>query len=187
MSIAQAELAITEQACGDALGNLIYGQEGESLELVVSRLLKAQGKTVTSAESCTGGLLAAMLTATSGSSVYFNQGWVTYANSAKQSLLGVGADVLVYLGAVSEPVVTAMAQGARQRAGADFALAISGIAGPDGGSDEKPVGTVCIALAGADGTTAHTFNFPGDRDMIRDRACKMALAMLRLKLLGLQP
>lgn len=185
MELARMELASTEQACRAALDDLVYGQDSESLQLVVSRMLKAQGKTVTSAESCTGGLLAGMLTETPGSSVYFNQGWVTYANSAKQSLLGVPADVLERDGAVSEPVVTAMAQGARQRAGADFALAISGIAGPDGGSAQKPVGTVCIALTGADGTTAHTFNFAGDREMIRDRACKMALAMLRLRLLGI--
>ena len=185
LEVARAELASTEKACRNALSELVYGQDGESLELVVSRLLKTQGKTVTSAESCTGGMLAAMLTATPGASVYFNQGWVTYANSAKQSLLGVPTDVLERDGAVSEPVVTAMAQGARQRAKADFAVAISGIAGPDGGSADKPVGTVCIAIAGADETGAHTFNFPGDRDMIRERACKMALAMLRLRLLDL--
>ena len=185
LEIARVELASTEKACRDALYELVYGQDGESLPLVVSRLLKTQGKTVTSAESCTGGLLAGMLTELPGSSVYFNQGWVTYANSAKKLMLGVPANILERDGAVSEPVVTVMAKGARQRAKADFAVAISGIAGPDGGSAEKPVGTVCIALAGADGTGAHTFNFSGDRDMIRDRACKMALAMLRLRLLGL--
>lgn len=182
---AQSELAKTEDACRKALGELVYGQDGQSLPLVVSCLLKDQHKTVTTAESCTGGLLAGMFTEIAGSSTYFNQGWVTYANSAKHTLVGVPDELLQNHGAVSEPVVQAMARGARALAAADYALAISGIAGPDGGTPAKPVGTVCIALDASDGTTVRTFNFPGDRDLVRDRACKMAMAMLRLKLLGL--
>jgi nicotinamide-nucleotide amidase len=185
LSQAQEQLADTERACREVLGELVYAWDGQTLQRVVFGLLKTQGKTVTAAESCTGGLLCAMLTETPGSSASFNQGWVTYANSAKQSLLGVPEELLTTLGAVSEPVVLAMAQAARQRGGADYALAISGIAGPEGGTIDKPVGTVCIALADASGAAARTFSFPGDRDAIRDRACKTALALLRLKLLAL--
>jgi PncC family amidohydrolase len=109
---------------------------------------------------------------------------VTYANQAKQELLGVPVEMLREFGAVSEPVVRSMAEGARLRARSTYALSISGIAGPDGGTAAKPVGTVCIALASPGGTEARTFLFPGDREFIRDRSAKMALTMLRYHLLG---
>src|SRR5690606_13978039 len=125
----------------------IYGVDGEPLAAVVGRMLRERGQTVATAESCTGGLLAAALTDIPGSRDYFRYGWITYANDAKTALLGVPERVLIDHGAVSEPTVTAMAEGARARAGADYALAISGIAGPSGGMPAKPVGTVCIALA----------------------------------------
>src|SRR5207253_5822916 len=136
-------------------------------------------KSVTTAESCTGGLLSKMLTDVPGSSAYFKQGWIIYSNNAKRDRLGVSENLLNVYGAVSEPVVQAMATNARRLAKADLALAISGVAGPTGGTSTKPVGTVCIALAYDGGEMVRTFNFPGDRKMIRDRSAKMALTMLR--------
>jgi nicotinamide-nucleotide amidase len=182
---AQAEIDQTIQGCRQAMGDLIYGEDGQTLaEAVAGMLLTRGGVTVATAESCTGGLLAKMLTDVAGSSAYFSQGWVTYSNEAKQAQLGVSPDTLAAHGAVSEPTVTEMADGARGRSGATVALSISGVAGPGGGTDAKPVGTVCIALASGAGTTARTFHFPGDREMIRDRSAKMALSMLRFHLLG---
>jgi len=183
---ADRQLELTAQLCRSALGELIYGQEDQTLASVVGELLAQSNLTVTTAESCSGGLLAKMLTDVGGSSRYFGRGWITYSNDAKTQMLGVSADVLDRHGAVSEPVVAAMAAGARQRAQTSFALSISGIAGPDGGTVAKPVGTVCIGLAESNGVTSRTFHFPGDREMIRDRSAKMALALLRYRLLGQQ-
>lgn len=183
---AEQELGQTVAACRTALGSLIFGEDEQSLQEVVGRMLEsAKGSPiVATAESCTGGLLGKMLTDIPGSSAYYTHGWVTYANRAKEELLGVPAEVLQQHGAVSEPVVIAMAHGARSRAGSTYALAISGIAGPDGGTPAKPVGTVCIALAHPEGCHARTFLFPGDRDFIRDRSAKMALTLLRYHLLS---
>ena len=183
---AQARLEETEAACRAALGSLIFGQDDATLQQVVGRMLKgsSEATTVSTAESCTGGLLGKMLTDIPGSSAYFSYGWVTYANIAKEEMLGVSPELLRLHGAVSEPVVLAMAAGARSRARSTYALSISGIAGPDGGTPTKPVGTVCIALAWAGGAEARTFVFPGDREFIRDRSAKMALTLLRYKLLG---
>lgn len=187
---AQAQLDHITQACYDALGDLIYGQDQDTLQSVVAHQLLHPSSamphpySLTTAESCTGGLLAKYLTDIPGSSAYFTQGFITYANEAKTGLLGVSPALLQQFGAVSEPTAQAMAQGARQRAQSDFALAISGIAGPEGGTPDKPVGTVCIALATPQATTARTFLFSGDREMIRDRSAKMALSLLRYHLLG---
>ena len=192
---AEQQLAATEQLCRAALGDLIWGQDDQTLQGVVADLLKQKKKTVTTAESCTGGLLAKLLTDVPGSSAYFKQGWITYSNEAKQSLLDVKFLHLNEHGAVSDQVVSDMALGALDKAGADYALAISGVAGPDGGTAEKPVGTVCIAIARqalyASSPTKpmtvarpHRFLFPGDREMIRDRSAKMALTILRFHLLG---
>ncbi len=182
---AEKKLGETAAECGRRLGDLIYGTEEQTLASVVAGLLTENSvRTVATAESCTGGLLAKMLTDIPGSSRYFQRGWITYSNDAKTQLLGVDPALLETHGAVSEPVVKAMAQSARQKSGADFGLAISGIAGPDGGTAQKPVGTVCIALAHEAGTVARTFNFPGDREGVRDRSAKMALAMLRFQLLA---
>jgi nicotinamide-nucleotide amidase len=178
------ELEKTVAACHAALGDLIFGADEQTLQAQVASMLRAKGEWVTVAESCTGGWLAKMLTDVPGSSRYFSFGWVTYGNDAKQALLGVSPALLNQHGAVSEPVVIEMARSALRHAAADYALAISGIAGPDGGTPEKPVGTVCIALARDEHTTARTFVFPGDRDFIRDRSAKMALTMLRYELLG---
>jgi nicotinamide-nucleotide amidase len=125
-----------------------------------------------------------MLTDVPGSSDFFKQGWITYSNKAKTERLGVSENILNVHGAVSEPVVEAMATAARRLSKADFSLAISGIAGPGGGTEKKPVGTVCIALAQPEAVMARTFLFTGDREVIRDRAAKMALTMLRFHLLG---
>jgi nicotinamide-nucleotide amidase len=183
---AQRELETTSAACRTALGDLIFGQDDMTLGEVLAKMLLAHPSkpTVATAESCTGGIAAKMLTDTPGSSAYFRYGWVTYANDAKTKLLGVPEEILKAHGAVSEQTVRAMASGARERASATYALSISGIAGPDGGTPEKPVGTVWFALAHPTGVTARRFVLTGDREMIRDRAAKMALTMLRFALLG---
>ncbi len=202
---AQSQLEQTSAACHSALGDLIFGTDEESLPQIVAEMLVHSNKlgfsfdlaakqihaapralTLATAESCTGGLLAKMLTDIPGSSAYFRQGWVTYSNEAKEMLLGVPAGLIAQFGAVSEAVVKVMANSSRARAKTDFALSISGIAGPDGGTPEKPVGTVCIGLAsGVTSPIARTFLFPGDRETIRDRSAKMALTLLRYHLLGL--
>lgn len=171
----------------ERLGSWVFGRGTTTLQETVGRLLQQSGRTVATAESCTGGLLARLLTDTPGASAYYRGGWVVYSNSLKQHALGVPEAVLAAHGAVSEEVVCLLASQAMCEAGADFALAVSGVAGPDGGSVEKPVGTVWIALAtgGASKTqvAAERFLFPGDREMVRDRAAKAALNMLRLCLL----
>jgi nicotinamide-nucleotide amidase len=185
MDEAQRQLEQTVAKCREAVGSLVFGEEDETLQVVVGRMLKsAPGSSVATAESCTGGLLGKMITDVPGSSTYYSYGWITYANEAKEKLLGVEKVLLAQYGAVSEPVVLAMANGTRDRAGSTYALAISGVAGPDGGTSDKPVGTVCIALAHPGDAHARTFLFPGDREFIRDRSAKMALAMLRYHLLG---
>ncbi|HVT89422.1 MAG TPA: competence/damage-inducible protein A [Tepidisphaeraceae bacterium] len=181
---AQQQLAETEAACRAALGDVIFGQDGETISEVIAKLLTASNMTVTTAESCTGGLLAKMLTDVSGSSEYFKMGFITYSNQAKYERLGVSMEIINLYGAVSEPVVKEMATHARRLAKSNFALAISGVAGPTGGTPAKPVGMVCIALAHKDGVVARTFNFLGDREWVRDRAAKMALTMLRYHLLN---
>lgn len=135
----------------------------------------ARRQTVATAESCTGGWIAKLCTDPTGASEWFQAGLVTYSNAAKTSLLGVPPALLDTHGAVSEPVVRAMAQGARQRTGADYAVAVSGIAGPSGGSEEKPVGTVWIAWAGPGGERARLHHFSGDRDAVRRATCAAAL------------
>lgn len=188
-SQARDRLEQTVSECRNALGPLVYGEEDQTLATVTGHMLKsASGSpTVATAESCTGGMLGKMITDVPGSSAYFSYGWITYANQAKHELLGVSNELLAEHGAVSEPVVLAMARGARSHASSTYALAISGVAGPDGGTPAKPVGTVCIALAYPDGAEARTFLFPGDREFIRDRSAKMALTLLRFHLLNEKP
>ncbi len=181
---ATLELEKTSAACGEKLGNLIYGQDEETLPIVVAGLLKTSGKKIATAESCTGGLLAKYLTDIAGSSSYFTHGWVTYSNEAKTQMLGVSPVTLKEHGAVSEAVVKEMSSGAREKASADFALSISGVAGPDGGTAAKPVGMVCISLSHLNGTEAKAFRFSGDREFVRDRSAKMALSMIRFHLMG---
>jgi nicotinamide-nucleotide amidase len=181
---ALAELERTAEQCKQRLGDLIYGQEEQTLADVVAAALRQSRRTVATAESCTGGLVAKYLTDIPGSSAYFLAGWVTYSNVAKVRDLGVSEATLAAHGAVSDEVVREMAAGARAESGADYALAISGVAGPDGGTEAKPVGMVCIALASPSNIDARTFRMFGDREMIRDRSAKMALMMLRFSMMG---
>jgi len=145
----------------------------------LARLLKARGWRMASAESCTGGLIAAACTDLAGSSDWFDRGWVTYSNAAKTQLLGVPADVIERHGAVSEPVARAMALGACQRAGAQAAVAVTGIAGPDGGSADKPVGTVWFGGCAGDRVWTVRQCFAGDRAAVRAQTVAYALARLR--------
>ncbi len=166
------------------VGSPIFGENDDTLEGIVAGLLVAQGKTIAVAESCTGGLLAARLTDVPGSSAYFLRGYVAYSNAAKTELLGVATDLITEQGAVSEPVARAMAAGCRERAGTDYAIAITGIAGPAGGSPDKPVGLIFIALAESTDVrvSRHLLGEHLSREEVRDRACKTALNMLRLRL-----
>lgn len=165
------------------------GREEETLEQVVGGLLAAVRRTLATAESCTGGLLAERMTRVPGSSTCFVGGVVTYSNEMKELLLGVPSETIERHGAVSEPVARAMAEGVRRRLGTDFGIGITGVAGPAGGSEEKPVGTVHLALAGpdeTDGTTEHRrVLFPGDRRRVREQSAQLALELLRRRLLRL--
>ncbi|HLA11791.1 MAG TPA: competence/damage-inducible protein A [Pyrinomonadaceae bacterium] len=173
---------VTEQL-EDALGHSIFSFRGETMEEVVAARLTLGGYTIGVAESCTGGLLAQRLTSIAGSSRYFIEGVVAYSNDAKTRTLGVEPILLLEHGAVSAPVAEAMAEGIRRRAGTDFGLSITGIAGPGGGSDEKPVGLVYIALVDDVDSKTRKLMLPGDRDLIRWRASQAALDLLRRRLL----
>jgi nicotinamide-nucleotide amidase len=166
----------------ERLGNAIFSFAGETMEEVVGLKLSVGGYTLAVAESCTGGLVAQRLTDVPGSSKYFIEGVVSYANDAKTRELGVEPMLLMEHGAVSAPVAEAMAEGIRKRAGADFGLAITGIAGPGGGTEEKPVGTVFIALSDEVQTVHRKLHVPGDRHLIRWRSSQAALDMLRRRL-----
>ena len=172
-----------ERLLRNKLGELVYGTGEQSLAEVVGEKLTQQKKTISVAESCTGGTLAKLLTDVPGASRYLTHGWVTYSNSAKTSELGVPAKLIEEHGAVSEQVARAMAQGARKKAATDFAVGITGIAGPSGGSEQKPVGLVYISVDSASGCETKRFTFSHDRATIRLRAAQTALNMLRLKLL----
>lgn len=146
---------------------------------------RAQKLKIATAESCTGGLIGALLTEIPGSSDVFERGFITYSNLAKRDLLGVPGDLLADYGAVSEPVARAMAEGARERFGADLALATTGISGPDGGTPEKPVGLVWIAYASKHGSEGEQMIFPFDRERHRAITAHTALDWVRRALLGL--
>jgi nicotinamide-nucleotide amidase len=168
-----------------------YGRDDESLSFAVGRLLQEARRTLVTAESCSGGLLGKMIVDVAGSSSYYLGGWVTYGDALKTRCLGVPAETLSEHGAVSEPAARAMAAGGLARSAADYSLAITGIAGPGGGSPVKPVGTVYIALGrrapeGA-ALSVRRFAFAGDRTTVRDRAAKSALQMLRFALLEVAP
>lgn len=151
----------------------------EQISRDVGDWLAARGFVLATAESCTGGWVAEVVTASSGSSAWFDRGWVTYSNEAKEQMLGVPATLLDQAGAVSEAVVRAMAEGALARSAATHAIAVSGVAGPSGGSPEKPVGTVWIAWASRPGQTwARLFHFDGDREEVRQQTVVQALAEL---------
>ena len=170
--------------CRTKLGELIYGQEEQTLAGCTGELLKQSKMKIATAESCTGGLLAKYLTDIPGSSAYLTHGWVTYANQAKVDQLGVSQMTLEQFGAVSEETAREMAAGAKLKSGADIAIGITGVAGPDGGTSAKPVGMVCIGMAFKEQVVTRTFRFSGDREFVRDRSAKMAMAMVRYHLLG---
>jgi len=179
-------LARSETEIRRRLGKLVFGQDEDTLWSVVTRLLIARGQTVSTAESCTGGLIAKCLTDTAGSSAAFIDGVVTYSNAAKTRLLGVPGELIVAHGAVSQPVAEAMAVRCRQLSNTDYAISVTGIAGPDGGSEIKPVGLVYIGLADAKGCDVRELRLGSflTRDEIRERACKAAVNLLRLALIN---
>lgn len=147
-------------------------------EATIVRLLTERQQTLSTAESCTGGLIAHRITNVPGASVIFFGGFITYSNEAKQQFLGVKPETLVTHGGVSEAVAVQMAEGAREAAGADYAIAVTGIAGPGGGTPEKPVGTVFMAVASPHGTTVQQRLNPGDRLAFKDTTARQALDLL---------
>jgi nicotinamide-nucleotide amidase len=173
----------TEATLRDRLGDRIFGVGEETHSQIVGRLLNQNKLTLATAESCTGGLLGGKITAEAGSSDYYLGGIVSYANTAKQRLLGVNPFSLDTYGAVSEEVAKEMAAGVRKAFNADLALSTTGIAGPGGGTKEKPVGLVYIALAYPGGTLVEKRQFAGNRDSIRNMTVECALNMVRLFLL----
>lgn len=154
----------------------------DSVMQKLSAEMLAKNKTVTTVESCTGGGISSALTAVSGSSGYIEQAFITYSNEAKTRLVGVSAESLAVHGAVSEAVVRQMAEGGRKSANSDFAIAVSGVAGPTGGSEDKPVGTVWIGLATPTETIAERCFFPGDRAAVREQTILRSLELLYKKL-----
>ena len=169
---------------GETLGSIVFSVDGRQLEAVVGDLLRERGWRLAAAESCTAGLLLGRLTEIPGSSAWIIGGVVAYANDVKTRELGVPDAMLAAHGAVSEPVARAMAEGVRASFGANIGVAITGIAGPDGGSDSKPVGTVVMAVAGP-ASAVKTSLFPGDRQMVRGLAVAGALDLVRRSILGL--
>jgi nicotinamide-nucleotide amidase len=171
-----------EKLLQSTLGELIYGVADQDLAQIVGEKLAQQKKTVAVAESCTGGLLAKLLTDIPGSSKYFSYGWITYSNEAKISELGVSAELIQEYGAVSGQVAESMARAARKKAGTDYAVGITGIAGPTGGTEQKPVGLVYIGVDSENGCDTKRCFFYHDRQFIRLRAAHTVLNILRLKL-----
>jgi nicotinamide-nucleotide amidase len=180
---AEALLASAELAVRERLTQYIYSSGDETLVETVAALVRRQGLTLALAESCTGGMIAQYITSIPGSSLFFLEGAVTYSNEAKVRQLGIPANLIDAKGAVSSEVATAMARGIRTVAGSDLGLAVTGIAGPDGGSADKPVGTVFIALSAGDGRWTKRFQFSGSRFEIRTMSAWMALDWLRRYLL----
>ncbi len=176
---AEELFAHVEKEIYRSLGEYIFGENEDLLEAVIGRLLVERKETLSVAESCTGGLIASRITRVPGSSAYFERGVVTYTNRAKHEILGVPQEYLEKYGAVSEPVARAMAEGIRRLADTDYGLSVTGIAGPTGGTPEKPVGTVWIGFSCAEATVACCFLFPGDRHLVQDFSATTALDWLR--------
>jgi nicotinamide-nucleotide amidase len=188
-SEAEADGRLEELAAGmrAILPGRFYAEDGRELPEVVGGLLRERSLRLALAESCTGGLLGARLTDVPGASHFLERAFVTYSNRSKTEELGVDAGLLERHGAVSEEVAAAMAAGARRASGVEVGVAITGVAGPDGGTAEKPVGLVFVALDGAAGTRVRRALFPGNRERVRFQATQAALEMLRRGLLGLAP
>jgi len=183
---AEAKFAPVEARIRELLGNHVFGLDSQTMAEVVEQLLRERRQTLAVAESCTGGLLASRITDISGASEVFLAGVVAYANEAKTSLLGVPAEIIAQHGAVSEECARAMAEGVRRVAGADYGLATTGVAGPTGGTDEKPVGLVYMALADERGTNVNRQYWPGTREQFKQRVSQMVLGMLRKRILGVE-
>jgi nicotinamide-nucleotide amidase len=182
-SEADAALDAAVRELHAALGPAVYSTDGKPLEVVVGDLLRERKLTVGVAESCSGGLLASRLTDVPGSSEYVERGAVCYSNKSKTDMVGVPAPLIAQHGAVSEAVAEAMARGIRERAGTNVGIGITGIAGPGGGTPEKPVGTVCIAVIVDGDQRVRTFPFFGGREMVKFQSTQAAMNMLRLMLL----
>lgn len=182
-----AALAVAVRELLDVLGPSVYSIDGRGLEQVVGDQLRERRMTIAVAESCSGGLLASRLTDVPGSSDYMDRGVVCYSNEAKTELLGVPAALIAEQGAVSEAVAQAMADAVRERARSSVGVGITGIAGPGGGSPEKPVGTVCIAVATPQARDVRRFAFIGPRDMVKFQSVQAAMNMLRLLLADVPP
>ena len=176
---AAALIEPVEAAIRERLGDVVYGVEKETLETAVVGLLQLLGQTLATAESCSGGLIAKRLTDVPDASRVFGSGLVTYSNEAKTQFLGVSGELLARVGAVSPEVAQAMAEGARKAAGSDLAVSVTGIAGPGGGSEAKPVGTVHVGLAWDGGAISEAHHFLGGRSDIAYRSSQAALALVR--------
>jgi len=181
---ANATLAELIEKIVGKLGVAVFSVQGETMEEVVGKLLVASGKSLSVAESCTGGLIGTRLTDVPGSSAYFLEGVTAYSNEAKMRTLGVPEATLSEFGAVSTETASAMATGMRERAKTDYAISVTGIAGPDGGTAEKPVGMVFLGYSDATGSKTLKLVLPGDRELIRWRSSQAALDYLRRQLLG---
>ncbi len=181
---AQSLVDSTEAVIRERLGDAVYSVDGQPMEEVVGALLKQRRLKLSVAESCTGGLIGARITNIAGSSEYFERAAVTYSNPAKTEMLGVPKALLERYGAVSSEVAAAMARGIRQAAKTDLGLSVTGIAGPDGGTEQKPVGLVYTALASAQGVKTNEHRFLGNREQVRMKASQMALDMVRRHLIG---
>ena len=184
-SQAEAEARVEELAekIEDEMGDAIFSRKGETIEQIVSYLLQMRGMTLAAAESCTGGMLAERITSLSGSSRYFLGGAVVYSNELKTQFANVPKSLIDRHGAVSREVAAAMAEGIRKRCLTSYGVGITGVAGPSGGTEQKPVGLVYVALAGEEGTQVVERNFPGDRKRVRQFASQQALEMIRRALL----
>jgi nicotinamide-nucleotide amidase len=167
------------------LGEVIYGHDKDNLAAVTGHLLENAGLSLAVAESCTGGMIAHLITGIAGSSRYFLGGVIAYANSMKTLYLNVDETLLATHGAVSKEVAQAMATGVRDQSGADIAISVTGIAGPDGGTREKPVGTVFVSLATSNNVQTHKYFFTGNRQQIQEITAKTALDLIRKYLLSL--
>jgi nicotinamide-nucleotide amidase len=181
---AQSLVDSTEAVIRERLGDAVYSVDGQPMEEVVGALLKQRRLKLSVAESCTGGLIGARITNIAGSSEYFERAAVTYSNPAKTEMLGVPKALIDRFGAVSSEVATAMARGIRQAAKTDLGLSVTGIAGPDGGTEQKPVGLVYTALASVQGVKTNEHRFLGNREQVRMKASQMALDMVRRHLIG---
>lgn len=186
VAAAEARLAAAAAEVTATIGANIFS-DGDPMEAVIGAALKRAGATVSTVESCTGGMVAEMITAVAGASEYFDRGFVTYTNQAKHELVGVPMAIIDEHGPVSEPCARAMAEGARARAKTTYALSVTGLAGPGGGTPDKPVGLVYVGLATPEQTLVRRVMWPGQREQIRSISAMAALDMLRRALAGIAP